>query len=64
MNNFEYRKLQESIEHLKIEVQYQKEWNNIPESLKPTSKGRWDQIMKEEQLQVSRKLGFPNSRGF
>lgn len=64
MTNFENRKLREEIEHLKIEVDSEKEWNEIPEELKPTSKGRWDQMKNEKKTQASRRLGFPNTRGF
>ena len=63
MSDFENRKLQEQIDHLKIEIEYEKEWNSIPESLKPTSKGRWEQMCNERKTQASRRLGFPNTRG-
>lgn len=63
MSDFEYRKLQEQIEHLKIEVEHEKEWNSYPEGSKPTSKGRWEQMMSKSKNQASRRLGWPNSRG-
>jgi hypothetical protein len=53
------RQLEERIRHLEIEVKMQREWNEIPESLKPTSKGRWDQMAEELKAQESRRLGWP-----
>lgn len=63
MEDFEYRKLQEQVDHLKIEMESEREWNKIPKSQKPTSKGRWDQMKNERKGQASRRLGFPNTRG-
>ena len=58
MNN---RKLEERVAHLEIDVEYEKEWNKIPDSLKPTSKGRWDQMRDNKKTQESRRLGFPSN---
>jgi hypothetical protein len=55
------RQLEERIRHLEIEVKMQREWNEIPESLKPTSKGRWDQMTGELKAQESRRLGWPKN---
>ncbi|MFW6312012.1 MAG: hypothetical protein ACOC1K_07240 [Nanoarchaeota archaeon] len=55
MNN---RELEEKIEHLRIDLDSEKEWNSIPESLKPTSKSRWDQMTNEKKTNVSRRLGM------
>jgi len=56
-----YRALQERIAHLEIDVKRNQEWNNIPESQKPTSRGRWEQMASEEKNQESRRLGWPNN---
>ena len=61
MDNKRERQLEERISHLEIEVRREREWNEIPESLKPTSKGRWDQMTRERQNQESRRLGWPNN---
>jgi len=55
------RQLEERIRHLEIEVKMQREWNKIPQSLKPTSKGRWDQMAEELKTQESRRLGWPKN---
>jgi len=55
------RKLEEHISHLEIDLQYEKEWNDIPESQKPTSKGRWEQMAAEQKVNESRRLGWPNN---
>lgn len=55
------RKLEERIAHLELDVKYEHEWNVIPDSLKPTSKGRWNQMKNEGKDQESRRLGFPNN---
>ena len=52
------RQLEERLRHLEIEVKMEREWNQIPEALKPTSKGRWDQMAGELKAQESRRLGF------
>ena len=61
--SYNQRKQWEKIEHLKIDLKREREWNQIPESLKPTSKSRWNQMGQEEKNQESRRLGWPNSRG-
>jgi hypothetical protein len=55
------RQLEERIAHLEIEIKMQQEWNEIPESLKPTSEGRWEQMKCELQAQESRRLGWPSN---
>jgi hypothetical protein len=45
------RQLEERIAHLEIEVKMEREWNQIPEELKPTSKGRWNQMAEELKAQ-------------
>ena len=52
------RQLEEKLRHLEIEVRMEREWNQIPESLKPTSKSRWDQMAGELKAQESRRLGW------
>ena len=54
-------KLEERLRHLEIEVSREREWNNIPDSLKTTSKGRWDQLTQKRKSQESRRLGWPNN---
>ena len=54
------KRLEERIAHLELDVKYEQEWNEIPDSLKPTSKGRWNQMRDEMKTQESRRLGFPN----
>ena len=61
MENKRERQLEERIRHLEIKVSREREWNEIPESLKPTSKGRWDQMTRERKNQESRRLGWPNN---
>jgi hypothetical protein len=61
MDNRRERQLEERIAHLEIEVKSEREWNEIPESLKPTSKGRWDQMAGELKAQESRRLGWPKN---
>lgn len=55
------RQLEERLRHLEIEVRSEREWNQIPESQKPTSKGRWDQMKQEQKNQESRRLGWPQN---
>jgi hypothetical protein len=55
------RQLEERIAHLEIEVKMEREWNQIPEELKPTSKGRWNQMAEELKAQESRRLGWPKN---
>jgi hypothetical protein len=55
------RQLEERIAHLEIEVKMEREWNQIPEELKPTSKGRWDQMTGELKAHESRRLGWPKN---
>jgi hypothetical protein len=55
------RQLEERLAHLEIEVKMNREWNEIPESLKPTSKGRWEQMKGELKTQESRRLGWPKN---
>ncbi len=55
------RQLEERISHLEIEVKMEREWNQIPEELKPTSKGRWEQMKGELKAQESRRLGWPKN---
>jgi len=55
------RQLEERLAHLEIEVKMNREWNEIPESLKPTSKGRWEQMKGELKAQESRRLGWPKN---
>ena len=55
------RQLEERITHLEIEVKMEREWNQIPEQLKPTSKGRWEQMKGELKAQESRRLGWPKN---
>ncbi len=55
------RQLEERLAHLEIEVKMNREWNEIPESLKPTSKGRWEQRKGELKIQESRRLGWPKN---
>jgi len=55
------RQLEERLRHLEIEVKMESEWNQIPESLKPTSKSRWDQMAGELKAQESRRLGWPKN---
>jgi len=55
------RQLEERIAHLEIEVKMEREWNQIPEQLKPTSKGRWEQMKGELKAQESRRLGWPKN---
>ena len=55
------RQLEERIAHLEIEVKMEREWNQIPEELKPTSKGRWEQMKGELKAQESRRLGWPKN---
>lgn len=55
------RQIEERLEHLEIDAKYDREWNSIPESMKPTSKGRWEQIKNELKGQASRRLGFPKN---
>ena len=54
------KKLEERIAHLELDVKYEQEWNAIPDSLKPTSKSRWNQMRDDMKTQESRRLGFPN----
>lgn len=61
MDDRRERQLEERIAHLEIEVKSQQEWDQIPESLKPTSKGRWDQMAGELKAQESRRLGWPKN---
>lgn len=49
--------LEARIAALEIQVRRNSEWNDIPESLKPTSKGRWNQLVEKEQAKEARKLG-------
>ena len=51
------RQLEERLAHLEIEVKMNREWDEIPESLKPTSKGTWEQMKGELKAQESRRLG-------
>lgn len=60
MSETDNKRLEERIAHLELDVKYEREWNLIPEELKPTSKSRWDQIRDEAKTQESRRLGFPN----
>ena len=55
------RQLEERLAHLEIEVKMNREWNEIPESLKLTSKGRWEQMKGELKTQESRRLGWPKN---
>mgnify|MGYP000678022345 FL=1 len=55
------RQLEERLHHLEIEVKMEREWNQIPEQLKPTSKGRWEQMKGELKAQESRRLGWPKN---
>ena len=55
------RQLEERIAHLEIEVKMEREWNQIPEQLKPTSKGRWEQMKGELKARESRRLGWPKN---
>jgi len=55
------RQLEERLRHLEIEVRSEREWNQIPESQKPTSKSRWDQMKQEQKNQESRRLGWPQN---
>jgi hypothetical protein len=55
------RQLEERIAHLEIEVKMERGWNQIPEQLKPTSKGRWEQMKGELKAQESRRLGWPKN---
>jgi len=57
------RRLEERIAHLEIQVKRNEEWNSIPESQKPTSRGRWEQMGSQAKNQESRRLGWPN-RGY
>ena len=41
------RCLEYRITQLEIDVRREREWNDIPESLKPTSKSRWDQMSRK-----------------
>jgi hypothetical protein len=55
------RQLEERLAHLEIEVKMNREWDEIPESLKPTSKCRWEQMKGELKAQESRRLGWPKN---
>ena len=56
-------RLKEGIAYLRINIRYEFEWINIPKAIKPTSKGRWNQMRNEQKENQSRRLGWP-SRGF
>lgn len=55
------KKLEERIVHLELDTKYENEWNKIPEDLKPTSKGRWNQMKNDAKAQESRRLGWPSN---
>lgn len=61
MDDRKIRQLEERVTHLEIDQKWEKEWESFPDSQKPTSKGRWDQMKEEVKLQESRRLGFPNN---
>jgi hypothetical protein len=61
MSDRRERELEERLRHLEIDMKSQREWDNIPESQKPTSKGRWEQMANEQKNQESRRLGWPRS---
>ena len=61
MDDRDYKRLEERIAHLELDVKYENEWNEIPEGLKPTSKSGWNQMRDEAKAQESRRLGFPNN---
>jgi hypothetical protein len=48
------RELRKEISDLKIEIDSERRWNEIPEVLKPTSKSRWDQLKEKRKAQNRR----------
>ena len=61
MSSKRERQLEERLRHLEIEIKAERQWNNIPDPLKPTSKGRWDQMTEELKTQESRRLSWPSN---
>lgn len=54
MSDNELQKLREQVERLRMDIESERRWNEIPEALKPTSKSRWDQINQNNQNNISR----------
>ena len=61
MSSKRERQLEERLRHLELEIKAERQWNNIPDPIKPTSKGRWDQMTEELKTQESRRLGWPSN---